>query len=75
VACRLVIETSFSGHEAFNICAPNTFMKKPTAELVREHLPGSKLPDSGFDGNWSGYDPGKARKMLGFTARYLFEGE
>lgn len=74
VACRLAIETSFSGHEAFNVCAPNTIMKTPTAELVREYLPGIKLPESRLDGNWSGYDPGKARKMLGFTARYLFEG-
>jgi nucleoside-diphosphate-sugar epimerase len=74
VACRLAIEASFSGHEAFNVCAPNTIMKTPTAELVREYLPGIKLPESRLDGNWSGYDPGKARKMLGFTARYLFEG-
>ena len=74
MACRLAIETSFSGHEAFNICASNTFMKTPTTELAREYLPGSKLPHSGFEGNWSGYDPGKAPKMLGFTARYLFEG-
>jgi nucleoside-diphosphate-sugar epimerase len=75
VACRLAIETSFSGHEAFNVCAPNTIMKTPTAELAREYLPGIKLPDSRLDGNWSGYDPVKARKMLGFTAGYLFEGQ
>ena len=74
-ACRLAIEASFSGHEAFNVCAPNTIMKTPTAELVREYLPGIKLPESRLDGNWSGYDPGKARKILGFTARYLFEGQ
>jgi nucleoside-diphosphate-sugar epimerase len=74
VACRQAIEACFSGHEAFNICASDTFMKAPTAELARKYLPGSKLPVSGSDGNWSGYDPGKARKMLGFTARYLFEG-
>lgn len=75
VACRLAIEASFAGHEAFNVCAPNTIMKTPTAELVREYLPGLELPDSRLDGNWSGYDPGKATKMLGFTARYLFENE
>ena len=74
VACRQAIEACFSGHEAFNICASDTFMKTPTAELARKYLPGSKLPDNGSDGNWSGYDPGKARKILGFTARYLFEG-
>ena len=74
VACRHAIEARFSGHEVFNICASDTFMKTPTAELAGKYLPGSKLPDSGSDGQWSGYDPGKARKILGFTARYLFEG-
>ncbi len=74
VACRQAIEARFSGHEVFNICASDTFMKTPTAELARKYLPASKLPDSGSDGNWSGYDSGKARRMLGFTARYLFEG-
>src|SRR5207249_4416736 len=40
IVCRLAIEANFSGHEAFNVCAPNTIMKTPTAALVREYLPG-----------------------------------
>ena len=72
VACRLAVETSFAGHEAFNICAPNTLMEKPTAELVAHFLPHAKLRTSG-NGNWAGYDSGKAKRMLGFSPSYLLE--
>ena len=74
IACRLAIEADFAGHEPFNICAPTTIMKTPTLELIAEYLPDVKLR-ARLEGNWSGYDCGKARRMLGFTARYLLEGE
>lgn len=73
-ACRLALEANFSGHEAFNICAPQTLMNTPTVDLARHYWPGVKLRRQS-DGNWSGYDPGKARKMLGFSAKYLFVDE
>ena len=73
IACRLAIEASFCGHETFNVCAPNTIMRAPTAELVRTYLPGMKLREDQLDGNWSGYDPAKASKLLGFRAGYIFE--
>ncbi len=38
-ACRLALEANFSGHQAFNICAPNTIMDTPTAELAERYLP------------------------------------
>jgi UDP-glucose 4-epimerase len=72
LACRLAVESDFSGHEAFNICAPNTIMTQPTAELAKEYFPDVKLRAS-REGNWSGYSCQKAREMLGFTARYLLE--
>jgi nucleoside-diphosphate-sugar epimerase len=72
VACRLAVEADFSGHEPFNICAPNTIMRQPTAELVAEYFPAVKLR-ARLDGNWSGYDCRKARERLGLTARYLLE--
>lgn len=72
VACRLAVESDFSGHEPFNICAPNTLMTKPTAGLAKEYFPGVKLRTRMTD-NWSGYDCKKARDVLGFTARYLIE--
>lgn len=72
LACRLAVEANFAGHEAFNVCAPNTIMDRPTVELVTRYLPNAKLP-SNIQGNWSGYDSRKARRMLGFSARYLLE--
>ena len=71
-ACRLAVEANFVGHETFNICAPNTIMDRPTSELVTEYLPNVNLRTNSA-ANWAGYDSGKARRMLGFSARYLFE--
>jgi UDP-glucose 4-epimerase len=72
-ACRLAVEANFPGHEPFNICAPNTIMNVPTTELVRQYLPNMRARIPLREANWSGYDPQKAKKLLGFTARYLFE--
>jgi len=72
VACRLAAERDFSGHEPFNICAPNTIMTKATAELAKEYFPDVKLR-APVEGNWSGYDCKKARDLLGFTATHLFD--
>jgi nucleoside-diphosphate-sugar epimerase len=71
LACRLAVETNFSGHEAFNICAPKTMMKEPTVELVQRYLPGVKIVNSGPKDNWCGYAAGKAERILGFRAEHL----
>ena len=70
-ACRLAVERDFSGHEAFNICAPKTIMQEPTSELVARYLPQVKLIKSGLKENWCGYDAGKAESILGFRAAHL----
>lgn len=70
-ACRLAVERDFSGHEAFNICAPKTIMQEPTLELVQRYLPQVKLVKSGLKENWCGYDTGKAESILGFRAARL----
>jgi nucleoside-diphosphate-sugar epimerase len=70
-ACRLAVERDFSGHEAFNICAPKTIMKEPTLELVQRYLPQVKLINSELKDNWCGYDAGKAESILGFRAVHL----
>jgi len=72
LACRLAVEANFAGHEAFNICAPNTIMERPTAELVTEYLPSARLRTSS-EGNWAGYDSEKSGKMLGFRAGHLLD--
>ena len=70
-ACLLALEADFGGHEAFNICAPKTFMKTPTDELLRRYLAGVPCSPEGFNDHWAGYDSSKAQRMLGFEARYL----
>jgi nucleoside-diphosphate-sugar epimerase len=70
-ACRLALEADFGGHEAFNICAPKTFMKISTDELLRRYLAEVPCSRKGLDDCWAGYDSSKARRMLGFEARYL----
>jgi nucleoside-diphosphate-sugar epimerase len=72
VACRLAVQAAFSGHEPFNICAPNTIMTNPTIELAKEYFPAVTLRTH-VEGNWSGYDYTKAQNVLGFTARHLLE--
>ena len=69
-ACRLALEAEFSGHQAFNICAPDTIMDTPTAELVERYLPRVKSLRKA-DGRWSGYDIAKAEELLGFRAQLL----
>jgi nucleoside-diphosphate-sugar epimerase len=72
VACRLAVERDFSGHEPFNICAPNTIMPKPTVELAKEYFP-NVIVRAPLEGHWSGYDCTKARELLGFTAAQLLD--
>jgi nucleoside-diphosphate-sugar epimerase len=74
LACRLAVESDLSGHEPFNICAPNTIMTTPTLELAQEYFPDVKLR-ARLEGNWSGYDCKKARDVLGFTAKYLLQDD
>jgi UDP-glucose 4-epimerase len=71
VACRLAMEADFGGHEAFNICAPETFIKTPTDELLLRYLAEVPCSRKGFGDYWAGYDSSKAQRMLGFEARYL----
>lgn len=70
-ACRLALEADFGGHEAFNICAPTTFMNTPTNELLRRYLPNVRCLKTFAAHNWAGYDSSKAERMLGFKARHL----
>ena len=72
-ACRLAVEREFSGHRAFNICAPKTIMTEPTLDLVRRYLTGVKLTKKGLLGNWSGYDVTRAETELGFKAEHLLD--
>ena len=73
VACRLALETDFSGHMTFNICAQKTIMKEDTHDLVKRYLPQVKIAKQGLESNWSGYDISRAESMLGFRPAHLLE--
>ena len=70
-ACRLALEADVSGHQTFNICAPDTIMDTPTTELAEKYLPHVKVLGKP-DGRWSGYDIAKAEQMLSFRAKLLY---
>ena len=70
-ACRLALEATFSGHQAFNICAPDTLMDIATEELVARYLPQVKDLRPGLAGRSSGYSVAKAKALLGFAAKLL----
>ena len=70
-ACRLAFERDIAGHEAFNICAPTSFMETPTEDMVRRYLPDVRDVRTAQHGNWAGYSTSKAAQLLGFEARHL----
>ena len=69
-ACRLALEADFEGHEAFNICAPTTYLTTPTRTLLERHLPDVRRVAFPEDANYCGYASDKARKNLGFSPRH-----
>ena len=69
-AVELALEADFAGHQIFNLCAPDTIMDMPTAELAAQYLPQVQSVREA-SGRWSGYDSAKAEKVLGFRANLL----
>jgi nucleoside-diphosphate-sugar epimerase len=72
-ACRLALEYSQPGFEAFYIAAPDTLMKQPTLELVQRYYPGVERIAEGFGGRMSPLDCRKAERLLGFRAQYTWQ--
>lgn len=70
--CQLALETDFSGHQAFFVAAPNTFMKTPTLELVHRFYPDTEIRP-GLEGTQSLFSTAKAARLLGFKAQYTWE--
>jgi nucleoside-diphosphate-sugar epimerase len=71
-ACRLSLQVDLGGHHAFFIAAPNTFMKTPTDELVKQFYPSAEIR-SRLVGNQALVSSVKAEKVLGFHAQYTWE--
>jgi nucleoside-diphosphate-sugar epimerase len=73
VACRLAMEYPQPGFEAFYIAAPDTLMKQPTLELVNRYYPGVQTIREGYGGRMSPLDCRKAKTLLGFQPRYVWQ--
>jgi nucleoside-diphosphate-sugar epimerase len=68
-ACRLALEADLSGHQIFNIAAPENLVAGSALELVNRYLPRVTDLRNGLDGKGSGYSVVKAKKVLGFEAK------
>jgi nucleoside-diphosphate-sugar epimerase len=68
-ACRVALEADISGHQIFNIAAPNSLVDIPIRELIGRYLPQVGDLRAGLDGNCSGYSVTKAKNVLGFEAK------
>jgi nucleoside-diphosphate-sugar epimerase len=73
MACRLALEAKFRGHQVFIAAAPNNCMIQPTLALIKKYLPkGAKIKKvSGT--HWSCVDSAKARRVLGFTPKHVWQ--
>ena len=68
-ACRLAIESAFTGADNFNVAAADTVMTKPSRALMAEIFPG--VPVAGALGEFQSlFSIDKAAKALGFRPAY-----
>lgn len=71
-ACRLSLTANLTGHQAFFIAAPDTFMQTPSQELARAFYPHSQIKPE-LVGTASLVSSCKAEQVLGFKAQYTWE--
>ncbi len=71
LACRLAVEAEIGGHRVVNIAAATSRHLEPTADLVREHLPGTRIKE-GLTGHWGGLDTTRAKDLLRFEAKHVW---
>jgi UDP-glucose 4-epimerase len=72
-AIWLALEQPLRGHRVFNVAAPGSNMKEPTAELIRRFFPELKDVRNRNDTNWSGMDSTRIERELGFRPQYRWE--
>ncbi len=73
-ACRLALEYEQPGHEAFYICAPIIYRKDDIRDLMARHFPGDYPIGDAVRGAASPVDVSKAERLLGWKARYNWDG-
>lgn len=74
LACRLALESAQPGHEAFYICAPVIYRKDDIRDLMAKRFPGDYPIDDALRGAASPVDASKAERLLGWKARYSWDG-
>ena len=74
-ACRLALEYAQPGHEAIFINAPTIYRKDDIRDLLAEYFPGDYPIAQHIRGAVSPVDPGKAQRLLGWSARFNWDGE
>jgi nucleoside-diphosphate-sugar epimerase len=75
LSCRLSVERTVPGHEAYYIIAPETYMEVDSVDLLKKYYQDVKTYKPGFGGRMSPADPTRAAEVLGFKARYGVDGE
>lgn len=73
-ACRLALEYKQPGHEALYICAPTIYRKEDIRDLMAKHFPGDYPIGDAVRGTVSPVDAKKAERLLGWKARYDWDG-
>lgn len=74
-ACRLALEYDAPGHEAFLINAPHIYRPDDVRELLAACFPGDYPVAKHLQERASPVDCSKAEKLLGWRARYDWDGE
>jgi nucleoside-diphosphate-sugar epimerase len=74
LSCRLSMEYNQPGHEAFYITAPNIYLHQPVEDLLRKYYPGDYPIADHIRGDASPVDCSKAERLLGWKARYNWDG-
>ena len=73
-ACRLALERNQPGHEACYIAAPEIFPATAIETLLARHFPGDYPVAPHIRGSVSPVDCSKARRLLGWQARWNLDG-
>ena len=73
-ACRLALEYDQPGHEAFLINAPHIYRPEDVRDLFARHFPGDYPIAEHIRGQVSPVDCSKAARLLGWRARYDWDG-
>jgi len=73
-SCRLAMEFNTPSHEAFYIAAPEILLDAPVEELLAQYYPGDYAVAAHIRGSASPIDCSKAERLLGWKAKYNWEG-